>query len=661
LKVHRGLDHLPAFTGAVLTIGTFDGVHHGHRAIISQVIQKAEDIQGESVLMTFDPHPRQVVFPNDDSLRLLTTLEEKIKLLSETGLDHLVIVPFNIAFSQISPSEYVDKIIVDKIGAAHVIIGYDHRFGLNRGGDFNFLKEYAEAGHFELTEIPEQQIDDLRVSSSKIRTNLTSGKINEANQQLSHPYILSGVITKGLRLAGELGYPTANIAIKSKDKLIPRLGTYAAECVLNNELYQGMVYIGEGKTLQSEHRLSVEMNIFHQFDYQFYEDSLEVRLLHFVRPDQTFDSKEELIFNIDQDKIQCLNFFDERHYPNQSKCNLAVLNYNGAHHLANYLPSLLKSSSSDFELTVIDNASTDDSIAFMSKEYPEVRLIKLSENHGFAGGYNEGLQGISQKYVALVNSDVRGTDGWLDPLIELLENEPDVCAVQPKILADKTPDHYEYAGAAGGYIDNYGFPFCRGRIFDHVEKDEGQYNSTEEVFWTSGAAMVMRTSLYKKLEGLDASYFAHMEEIDLCWRMKKLGYKLKVVPASVVYHLGGGTLNYNSPNKTFLNFRNNWKMLMTNSSKSRIWKVIVVRSILDMVYFLKNLLSGRPKHAFAIIKAHLAVLRQIKDLRHKRRELRYHANRSTSVANMQGMHRLLLPWEYFVKRNKLFSQLSHES
>ena len=661
MKVHRGLDHLPAFTGAVLTIGTFDGVHHGHRTIISQVIQKAKNIQGESVLMTFDPHPRQVVYPNDDSLRLLTTLDEKIKLLGETGLDHLIIVPFNIAFSQISPSEYVEKIIIDKIRAAHVIIGYDHKFGLNRGGNFNFLKEYEEAGHFELTEIPEQQIDDLRVSSSKIRTNLVSGNIEEANQQLSHPYILCGVITKGLKLAGELGYPTANIDIKSKDKLIPRLGTYAAECVLNKEVYQGMVYIGEGKTLQSEHRLSVEMNIFHQFDYQFYEDTLEITLLHFVRPDQTFESKEELIFNIDQDKIECLNYFDERNYPNQSKCNVAVLNYNGAHHLANYLPTLLKSASTDFELTVIDNASTDDSVAFMRKEYPNVQLIELGENFGFAGGYNEGLKNISNKYVALVNSDIRGTEGWLDPLIELLENESDVCAVQPKILADKAPEYFEYAGASGGYIDSYGFPFCRGRIFDHVEKDEGQYNTTEEVFWTSGAAMVMRTSLYKKLEGLDNTYFAHMEEIDLCWRMKKLGYKLKVVPASTVYHLGGGTLNYNSPNKTFLNFRNNWKMLMTNSSIGALWKIIPARAILDSVYFLKNLLSGKPKHAFAIIKAHIAILKQLKDIRFKRRKLSFQTNRSASVENLFGMYSLLLPWQYFVGKKKLFSQLINKS
>jgi len=422
-----------------------------------------------------------------------------------------------------------------------------------------------------------------------------------------------------------------------------------------------MVYIGEGKTLQSEHRLSVEMNIFHQFDYQFYEDKLEIRLLHFVRPDQTFESKDELVFNIDQDKIACLNYFDEHNYPNQSKCNVAVLNYNGAHHLANYIPTLLKSASTDFELTVIDNASTDDSVTFMRKEYPDIQLVELDENFGFAGGYNQGLKHISNKYIALVNSDIRGTEGWLDPLIELLENESDVCAVQPKILADKTPEYFEYAGASGGYIDSYGFPFCRGRIFDHVEKDEGQHNTTEEVFWTSGAAMVMRTSLYKKLEGLDASYFAHMEEIDLCWRMKKLGYKLKVVPTSIVYHLGGGTLNYSSPNKTFLNFRNNWKMLMTNSTRGALWKIIPARAILDVIYFLKNLLSGKPKHAFAIIKAHVAILKQLKDIRLKRRKLSFQTNRSASVENLFGMHSLLLPWQYFIGKKKLFSQLINKS
>jgi riboflavin kinase/FMN adenylyltransferase len=660
LKVHRGLDHLPVFNGAVLTIGTFDGVHHGHRTIIKQVIEKAKNTEGESILMTFDPHPRQVVFPNDDSLRLLTTLDEKIKLLSDTGLDHLVVVPFNIAFSQISSTEYVEKIIIDKIGAAHVVIGYDHKFGLNRGGNFDFLKEYAQAGHFELTEIPEQQIADLRVSSTKIRTNLISGNISEANQQLSNPYILSGIITKGLKLAGALGYPTANIDIQSQDKLIPRLGTYAAECLLNDQVYNGMVYIGEGKTLQSEHRLSVEMNIFHQFDYQFYEDELEIRLLYFVRPDQTFDSKEQLIFNIDQDKLDCLNFFEERDYSNQSSCCIAILNYNGAHHLANYLPSLLQSSE-DFDLVVIDNASTDESVSFLKKKYPEVQLIELDENHGFAGGYNEGLRNIAHKYVALVNSDIRGTDGWLDTLIQVLDNELDVCAVQPKILADKTPDHFEYAGASGGYIDRYGFPFCRGRVFDNVEKDEGQYDSTEEVFWTSGAAMVMRTSVFKKLGGLDASYFAHMEEIDLCWRMKKLGYKLKVVPKSTVYHLGGGTLNYGSQKKTFLNFRNNWKMLMTNTSKGRIWKIIFTRSLLDVAYFFKSLLSGKPKHALAIVKAHIAVVKQVKELRSKRQILSYQTQRSQAVENLTGMADVLLPWQYFIKKKKIYSQITHKS
>ena len=173
--------------------------------------------------------------------------------------------------------------------------------------------------------------------------------------------------------------------------------------------------------------------------------------------------------------------------------------------------------------------------------------------------------------------------------------------------------------------------------------------------------MVMRTSLYKKLEGLDNTYFAHMEEIDLCWRMKKLGYKLKVVPASTVYHLGGGTLNYNSPNKTFLNFRNNWKMLMTNSSIGALWKIVPARAILDSAYFLKNLLSGKPKHAFAIIKAHIAILKQLKDIRFKRRKLSFQTNRAASVENLSGMYSLLLPWQYFIGKKKLFSQLINKS
>ena len=641
----------------MLTIGTFDGVHHGHRTIIDQVIAKAQEIDGQSILMTFDPHPRKVVFPNDDSLRLLTTLPEKIKLLSKTGLDHLVIVPFNVAFSQISPSEYVEKIIINRIGAKHVIIGYDHRFGLNRAGNFDFLKEYEVQEHFELSEIPEQQIADIKVSSSKIRTNLDGGNIEEANKQLTHPYIMSGVITHGLKLAGDLGYPTANIDIDTSDKLIPKYGTYAAECLLNDDLYQGMVYIGEGKTLQSNQRLSIEMNIFHQFDYEFYGDDLEIRLLSYIRPDQTFDSREELIFNINQDKVDCLNYFHQKNYINLPKCCVAVLNYNGEEHLANYLPTLTNSSSEDFQLTVIDNASTDDSITLLKRNHPDVHLVELIENHGFAGGYNEGLRDISSKYIALVNSDIRGTEGWLDPLISVLESEPNICAVQPKILSDQIPEQFEYAGAAGGYIDQYGFPFCRGRIFDDVEDDNGQYDSNEEVFWTSGAAMVIRTSLFKKLDGFDASFFAHMEEIDLCWRMKKLGYTLKVVPSSTVYHLGGGTLNYGSPRKTFLNFRNNWKMLLTNKPKDELWRVIPIRVLLDTVYIIKNLLSGRASHASAIIKAHIAVLKQRKDLTAKRRLLRYQSIRSQSTENQTGMVKLLLPWQYFIRKKKIYSQL----
>ncbi len=656
LKVYFGLDQLPYFTEGVLTIGTFDGLHHGHRTIIKQVIKKAKEVNGESILMTFDPHPRKIVFPNDNSLKLLTTLTEKIKLLTETGLDNLVIVPFDIAFSQISPSQYVEQIIIESIMAKHVIIGYDHRFGLNRAGNFDFLKEYESKGLFSLIEIPEQQINDIKVSSSKIRNNLNRGNIQEANQQLSHPYIFTGQIKHGLKLASGLGYPTANINISQSDKLIPKHGTYAAECLLNGKVYNGMVYIGKSKTLHTSDRLSIEMNIFHQFDHEFYEEELEIRLLEYIRSDEKYASKEELLFNIDQDKIACENFFNLR--DSQSLCTIAVLNYNGRKHIETYLPSLENSSSSSTDLLVIDNASTDNSLNYLRESHLDISLIELRENHGFAGGYNEGLTELSSKYVALVNSDLRGTDNWLDPIIELMENEPNVGAVQPKVLSDTTPDQFEYAGASGGFIDAYGFPFCRGRLFDQVEADHNQYDSIEEVFWTTGAAMVIRTDLFKSLGGFDASFFAHMEEIDLCWRIKGLGYKLKVVPQSTVYHLGGGTLDYSSPNKTFLNFRNNWLILLGNLESSQLIKVILVRMILDNVYIMKHILSGKLNHAMAIIKAHISVLKRIRATSAKRRINSYHKNRSGKKSNMTGMYSLLLPWRYFVLGQKKFSELS---
>ena len=656
LEVHFGLDKLPLFNNTVLTIGTFDGVHHGHRAIIDQVVSLAHEVDGTSVLMTFDPHPRKVVFPNDDSLRLISTLQEKIKLLSETGIDHLVVVPFDISFSQINPSEYVDKILINKLRAKHVIIGYDHRFGLNRAGDFNFLKEYQHKGAFDLIEIPEQQINDLQVSSSKIRENLIHGRITEANMQLGHPYIISGIIKKGLKLAGSLGYPTANITVGDQDKLIPKLGTYAATCVLNNETYQGMLYIGHSTTLQEKARFSIEINIFHHFEYEFYGEQLEIILHKHIRNDQKFEDKEELLFNIGQDKIDCQQYFD-----NQNKipeCTVAVLNYNGREHLGTYVSNLKTSSSSKFDLVVIDNKSTDDSISYLREHHGDVQIIELTENHGFAGGYNEGLKQITTPYVALVNSDIEGTVSWLEPLIDMMNEDATIGAVQPKVRSYQEKEKFEYAGASGGFMDQFGFPFCRGRILDSVEEDSGQYDDIQEVFWTSGAAMIVRNDAFKKLRGFNKAFFAHMEEIDLCWRMKQLGYKMMINPKSTVYHLGGGTLSYGSSNKTFLNFRNNWWMMLRNLPSNKIGKFILVRILLDGAFIIKNLLTGQGNHAIAIIKAHWQIVTSIGTIKEQRRINRYHLNRATTdTVEPVRLTEMLLPWRYYVRRQRKYSEL----
>lgn len=655
MEVHYNIDQLPSFNNVVLTIGTFDGVHHGHRIILEQIVKKAKEINGESVLMTFEPHPRQVVFPNDDTLKIISTLAEKIKLLETTKIDHLIVYPFSVEFSQINPALYIEEVLIKKIKAKHIIIGYDHKFGLNRSGDINFLKEYAAKGHFTVEEISEQQIDQLKVSSSKIRQHLLNGEIEKANIQLQHPYVITGVIKRGLNLAGSLGYPTANIKIENYHKLIPAHGTYAARCILSGELYEGMVYIGKGKTLQKEDRLSIEMNIFHSFDQPFYKEHLEIHLLKFIRTDQIFDSKEELLYNIHTDKVECQNYFNLE-MSERPKCTIAVLNWNGRKHLQEYIGSLINSSKDNFDLVVIDNGSTDDSVQFIKNNYPSVEIIQLSENYGFAQGYNEGLKQIKTKYIALVNSDIRGTKHWVDPIIALMESDHNIGATQPKILSDLNKSTFEYAGASGGYMDTYGYPFCRGRVFDNCENDHGQYDTTEEIFWATGAAIVVRNDIFKLLNGFDGDFFAHMEEVDLCWRIKKLGYSIMVQPTSLVYHLGGGTLNYNTPNKTFLNFRNNWWMLQKNLEVSRT-RVFLVRIILDIVFLFLNLVKGKWSHTKSIVRALKSAYSHRSEMASRRRINGYSQNRYKTNENLNGMHAILSPWRYFVLGKKTYNQI----
>ena len=274
-------------------------------------------------------------------------------------------------------------------------------------------------------------------------------------------------------------------------------------------------------------------------------------------------------------------------------CSVIILNWNGAEMLRKYLPSVLTANSQQpiADIIVADNGSTDESLKVLQNEFPTVKTIVLDKNYGFAEGYNRAIDQVDSEYVVLLNSDVEVTEGWLQPLLEYMDAHPEVAAVQPKIRSWVKRDYFEHAGAAGGYINRLGYPYCRGRVLWKVEQDKGQYDSIVEVDWTSGACMCVRTKVYKECGGLDASFFAHMEEIDLCWRMRNKGWKLMCIPQSVVYHLGGGSLNYESPRKTYLNHRNN--LLMIYKNKQHPVGVLFVRFFLDYTAAFFYLLQGR--------------------------------------------------------------------
>lgn len=289
------------------------------------------------------------------------------------------------------------------------------------------------------------------------------------------------------------------------------------------------------------------------------------------------------------------------------KCSVIILNWNGAEMLRRYLPSVVKSlqqpdiSPQSVELIVADNGSTDDSLDVLAKEFSGVKTIVLDKNYGFAEGYNRAIEQVDSEFVVLLNSDVETPQGWLKPLLDYLDKHPEVAAVQPKIRSWLRRDEFEHAGAAGGFISKLGYPYCRGRVLWRVEKDNGQYDNTVEVDWTSGACMCVRTQIYKECGGLDASFFAHMEEIDLCWRMRNAGWKLACVPKSTVYHLGGGSLNYESPRKTYLNHRNN--LLMIYKNKKHPFGVLFVRFFLDYAAAFFYLLQGRIAACKAVFEA----------------------------------------------------------
>lgn len=281
----------------------------------------------------------------------------------------------------------------------------------------------------------------------------------------------------------------------------------------------------------------------------------------------------------------------------EMEASVIILNWNGAEMLKRYLPSVVKNTPAssrkgrEIEIIVADNGSTDNSLEVLAKDFPSVKTIVLDQNYGFAEGYNRAIAQVDSEYTVLLNSDVEVTEGWLDPLLAYLDTHTDVAAVQPKIRSWLRRSYFEHAGAAGGYLSKLYFPYCRGRILWHVEEDKGQYDTAAEVDWTSGACMCVRTKVYKECGGLDAAFFAHMEEIDLCWRMRNAGWRLVCLPESVVYHLGGGALSYESPRKTYLNHRNN--LLMIYKNKQHPCGVLFVRGLLDYVAACFYLLQGR--------------------------------------------------------------------
>ena len=289
------------------------------------------------------------------------------------------------------------------------------------------------------------------------------------------------------------------------------------------------------------------------------------------------------------------------------KTAIVILNWNTKNHLETFLPFLVKYSNlSDVKIIVADNASTDDSIIFLKTNYPDIGLILLDQNYGFAEGYNRALEQVQSEYYVILNSDIEVTENWLQPLIGLLETNPEIAVAMPKLKSYYNRNSFEYAGAAGGYIDKYGYPFCRGRIFEYMEEDMGQYDGCNEIFWATGACMVIKASIFHQMGGFDPYFFAHQEEIDLCWRLQHKGYKIFCTSQSVIYHLGGGTLPKSNPYKTYLNIRNNHVLLKKNLPPKQWLKVYLIRLPLDFLAALKFLSGSQPGEFWAVFKAHFS-------------------------------------------------------
>ena len=331
------------------------------------------------------------------------------------------------------------------------------------------------------------------------------------------------------------------------------------------------------------------------------------------------------------------------------KTAVVILNWNGKSLLKQFLPSVWNHSHEEAEVIVADNGSEDDSVAFVRENYPQIRIIALDKNYGFPEGYNKALKQVEAEYYVLLNSDVEVSPHWLSPIVEMMDSDPNIAVCQPKLLSHLDKTLFEYAGSAGGFIDKLGYPFCRGRLFDTLEKDCGQYDFPCDIFWATGAAMFVRADLYHKHGGLDGSFFAHMEEVDFCWRIKNLGYRVVCNPASVCYHLGGATLPKSSARKTFLNFRNNALMLYKNLSPKDFRKIYRTRKILDFVAAVMFFATGKTQDAKAVFKAH----REFKRMRRSGN----HKQTMETGKKPSGVYDHSIVWAYYAKRIKTFGKL----
>ena len=329
---------------------------------------------------------------------------------------------------------------------------------------------------------------------------------------------------------------------------------------------------------------------------------------------------------------------------------VVILNWNGKKYLEQFLPFVVASNYQNLEIIVGDNCSTDDSVIYLKSNYPQIKIISNDKNYGFAEGYNRVLSTVEADYFVLLNSDVEVTPNWIAPVIKLMETDNLIAAAQPKLLSYQDKTKFEHAGAAGGFLDKYGYPFCRGRIFDTVETDAGQYNQASEIFWASGAALFIKAKCWKEVNGLDGDFFAHMEEIDLCWRLKNKGYKIMYCPDSAVYHVGGGTLAAENPFKTYLNFRNNLFMLQKNLPRSKAFPIIFIRFWLDFISLLKYVFDGQFKNALAISKAHVSFIKVLANTDLKRLNENFGCNHS-------GFYKGSIVWQYFIKKRKTFRDL----